>query len=160
LIVQRIGSDFTTPRFLASYQEFMQGIEWTAESNMGDIGRRYASVFSQHYAPFMNRHEYMLEHYLVSYVHRTLFPLGPQERANSIHDQCLRMLVNYAIIQSVLIGLAGFHQAEFSAGHVIKVIQSFTKAFEHSLSFPERALQILADKGVKTCASLAILIRN
>jgi hypothetical protein len=43
---------------------------------------------------------------------------------------------------------------------VIKVIQSFSKAFEHSLTFPERTLQILADKGVKNCASLAILIRN
>ena len=169
LIVGRIGSDFTPPRFLACYQEFMQGIEWTAESSMDDIGRRYASVCSQFYAPFIGRHEYMLEHYLVSYVHRTLFPLGPQEGnrelgvhhvADSIRDQCLRMMIHYAIIQTVLIGLAGFHKAEFAPGHVIKVVQSFSKAFEHSLTFPERALQLLADKGVKTCASLAILIRN
>jgi len=169
LIVGRIGSDFTTPRFLACYQEFMQGIAWTAESSMDDIGRSYASVFSQHYAPFMGQHEYMLEHYLVNYVHWTLFPLGPQESdrqrsvhhiGNSIRDQCLLMMGHYAIIQTVLIGLAGFHKAEFGAGHVVKVIQSFTKAFEHSLTFPRRALEILADKGVKTCAGLAILIRN
>lgn len=169
LIVGRIESDFTPPRFLACYQEFMQGIEWTAESSMDDIGGRYASVFSQHYAPFMSQHEYMLEHYLVSYVHRTLFPLGPQETngaasvhhaANSIREQCLLMMVYYAIIQTVLIGAAGFHKAGFGAGHVIQVIQSFTKAFEHSLSFPGRTLQILADKGMKTCTSLAMLIRN
>jgi lysine-N-methylase len=111
----------------------------------------------------------MFENYLVSYVHKTMFPLGPQESnrelgvhhvANSIRDQCLRMITHYAIIQTVLIGLAGFHQAEFAASHVIKVIQSFTKAFEHSLSFPGRMLQILADKGVKTCAGLATLVRN
>ena len=86
---------------------------------MDDIGRRYASAFSEHYAPFMSRHDYMLEHYLVSYVHRTLFPLGPQESnralsvhhvANSIRDQCLLMMVHYAIIQTVLIGLAGISQ--------------------------------------------------
>jgi lysine-N-methylase len=136
---------------------------------MDDIGRNYASVFAQHYAPFMTEHEYMLEHYLVSYVHRTLFPLGPQESnqelsahhtAKSIRDQCQLMLVNYAIIQTILIGQAGLHKSEFAAGHVIKVIQSFSKAFEHSLTFPPRTLQILADKGVNTCASLAILMRN
>ena len=169
LIVARIGSDFTPPRFLACYQEFMQGIEWTAQSSMDDIGRNYASVFSQYYAPFMSRHEYILEHYLVNYVHRTLFPLGPQESnrglsvhhiATSIRDQCLRMIVHYGIIQTVLIGLAGFHKAEFGTGHVIQVIQSFTKAFEHSLTFPERTLKTLAEKGVKSCAGLAILIRN
>ena len=60
----------------------------------------------------------------------------------------------------LLIGLAGFHKAQFDAGHAIKVIQSSSKTFEHSLTFPARALQTLADKGVKTCASVAILLRN
>jgi lysine-N-methylase len=169
LIVGRIGSDFTAPRFLACYQEFMQGLEWTAESSMSDLGRRYASAFSEHYAPFMSQHQYMLEHYLVSYVHRTLFPLGPQEShgelsahhaANSIRDQCLLMLVHYSIVQTVLIGVAGHHQAEFGVSHVIKVIQSTTKVFEHSASFPARALEILSDKRMKSCATLATLIRN
>jgi lysine-N-methylase len=169
LIVGRIGSDFTPPRFLKCYEEFMQGIEWTAESSMNDIGRNYVSAFSHFYAPFMSQHEYMLEHYLVSYVHRTLFPLGPQESnrdlsvhhvANTIRDHCLLMMVHYAIVQTMLIGVAGFHKTEFDAGYVIKLIQSSCKTFEHSLTFPGRALQTLADKGVKTCASLAILLRN
>ena len=169
LIVGRIGSDYTPPRFLACYQEFMQGMEWTAESSMDDIGRRYRAAFSQYYSPLMDGHEHMLEHYLVSYVHRTLFPLGPQESnrelsvhhiANTIRDQCLLMLVHYAIIQTVLIGAAGFHKGEFGTAQVIKVIQTFAKTFEHSLTFPARTLQLLADKGVKTCASLAILVRN
>jgi lysine-N-methylase len=169
LIVGRIGSDYTPPRFLNSYREFMQGIEWTGDSSMDDIGRRYAAAYSQYYLPFMSSHEYILEHYLVSYVHRTLFPLGPQESsrdlsvhhiADSIRDQCLLMLVHYAIVQTVLTGLAGLHKTAFGVGHVIQVIQSFTKAFEHSLAFPKRALQILADKQVQSCASLAILVRN
>ena len=147
----------------------MQGIEWTTKSSMDDIGRQHAEAFSRHYAPFMNRHEYMLENYLVNYVHRTLFPLAPQESnrelgahhgSDSIRDQCLRLMVHYAIVQTVLIGLAGFHKAQFAPDHVIKVIQSFTKAFEHSLTFPERTLQILAEKGVETCAGLAMLITN
>ena len=169
LIVGRIGSDYTPPRFLKCYEEFMHGIEWTAESSMDDIGRNYASAFLRYYTPFMSRHEHMLEHYLVNYVHRTLFPLGPQESnrdlsvhhvANTIRDQCLLMLVHYAIVQTMLIGLAGFHKAQFDAGHAIKVIQSSSKTFEHSLTFPPRALQSLADKGAKTCASLAILLHN
>jgi lysine-N-methylase len=103
LIVARIGSDYTPPRFLACYQEFMQGIEWTTESSMDDLGRSYASAFWQYYEVFISRHEYMLEHYLVSYVHRTLFPLGPRESnrglsvhhiASTIREQCLRMLVH------------------------------------------------------------------
>jgi lysine-N-methylase len=169
LIVGRIGSDFTPQRFLDCYQQFMQGIEWTAQSSMDDIGRNYTSAFARYYQPFILEHEHMLEHYLVNYVHRTLFPLGPQESnrglsvhhiATSIRDQYMRMMVHYGIIQTVLIGVAGFHKTEFCAAHVIQVIQSFTKAFEHSLAFPERTLKTLAEKDVKNCAGLAMLVRN
>jgi lysine-N-methylase len=169
LIVGRIGSDFTPPRFLACYREFMQGMDWTAQSSMADLARRYKSIYSQHYMPFMSEHEYMLEHYLVSYVHRTLFPLGPQEStrelsvhnaANSIREQCLLLMIHYGIIQTMLVGMAGFHQAAFGTGHVIQLIQSFSKTFEHSLPFPKRALEILAEHGVSSGAGLAILLRN
>lgn len=169
LIVGRIGSDFTPLRFRVCYQEFMQGVNWTAESSMDDIGERYVLAHSQYYVPFMAQHGYMLEHYLVSYVHRTLFPLGAQESsrglsvgqaAQSVREQCMLMLIHYAIIQTVLIGLAGFHKTEFGTTHSVKAIQSFAKTFEHSVPFPERTLQTLADKDIKTCASLAILLRN
>jgi len=169
LIVGRISSDFTAPRLLACYQKFMEAMEWTVESGMDDIGRRYASAYAEYFEPFLRQHQHVLEHYLVSYVHRTLFPLGPQEStrglavhhiAHSISDQCLVMMVHYAIIQTLLIGMAAFHKEEFGTGHAILVIQSFTKAFEHSPSFPERALKILAGKSVKSCAAFATLIRN
>jgi lysine-N-methylase len=169
LIVDRIGSDFTAPRFFECYREFMAGVDWTTDSSMTDLGRRYAAAHSESYVPLIKQHEYILEHYLVSYVHRTLFLLAPQESdpnpsvsdsAVSIRDQCLLMLAHYGIVQTILIGVAGFHGTKFDVKHVLKVIQSSAKTFEHSLAFPPRALQILAKKGIANCASLAILLLN
>jgi len=169
LIVARITAEYVSPRFLDCYREFKDGIAWSAESSMDEIGERYAAAYAEQFAPFLARHGHMLEHYLVSYVHRTLFPLGPQKKsgdlslhhaAETMRDQCLLMLVYYGVIQTVLIGLAAFHRAEFGPGHAIRTIQSVSKVFEHNLSFPERALKILSEKGVKSCVSMAILIRN
>jgi lysine-N-methylase len=169
LIVGRISSDFTAPPLLACYRKFMESMEWTVESSMDDIGRRYAAAHAQYFEPFLSGHQHMLEHYLVSYVHRTLFPLGPQEStrglsvhhvASTIRDQYLLMMVHYAIVQTLLIGMAAFHKEEFGPKEAILVIQSYTKAFEHSPSFPERSLKILAGKGLKSCTTLANLIRN
>jgi hypothetical protein len=56
--------------------------------------------------------------------------------------------------------VAAFYGAEFGPSHAIRVIQSVTKAFEHNLSFPERALKILGEKGLRNCVSMAILVRN
>jgi lysine-N-methylase len=169
LIVGRIGSDYTSPRFLECYKEFMLGLEWTAQSTMEDIGARYAAAYSQYYAPFMSRHEYMLEHYLVNYVHGSLFPFGPQESTqnlgvphvvDSISKQYILMAAYYAIIKTVLIGMAGFHKKEFSTAHVIKLIQTCAKTFEHSVAFPARAFEILREHGIENCIGMAVLIQN
>ena len=169
LIVARISGEFVSPRFLACYQEFKDGIEWGAEASMEEIGHRYAAAYRQHLAPFLASHGHMLEHYLVNYVHRTLFPLGGQKGAGeprldkgaeTVREQCLLMLVYFGVIQTVLTGLAGFHRAELSPSHAIRLIQSVAKAFEHNLSFAEKALKILANKGIRNCVSMAILLRN
>ena len=169
LIVARITVDYVAPRFLDCYREFKDGIEWGAESSMEEIGERYAAAFERHLSPFLKGHEHILEHYLVNYVHRTLFPLPAQQgnrdpgvhhAAETIREQCLLMLIYYGVIQTVLIGLAAFHREEFGPSHAIRVIQSVTKVFEHNLSFPERALTILAEKGIRNCVSMAVLVRN
>jgi len=166
LIVARITEEFVVPRFLESYREFKDGILWTAQSSMEEIGRRFAAAYERDFAPFLDRHGYMLEHYLVNYVHRTPFPLGPRKDAgeardtDSIRDQCLLMLVYYGVIKTVLIGQASFQRANFGPPHAIQAVQSVTKAFEHNVSFPGRALKILAEKGIRNCVSMAILLRN
>jgi len=169
LIVARISTDFNPRRFLECYQEFMNGIQWTSKSTMDQIGVHYAEAYSAHYAPFMSRHEHILEHYLVNYAHRTLFPFGlPEsnqrlrnERVSSpILAQYMLMIANYAITNTVLIGMAGFHKSAFGTEHVIKALQSCTKTFEHSATFPGRAIEMLAEKAMTTPASLCVLIRN
>jgi len=169
LVVARITSDYTSPRFRGCYQEFMQGLEWTMQSSMADLAQRFESASANYYAPFMRKHEQILEHYLVSYIFRTLFPLGPQEVSSelgashvgrSIRDECLLMLVHYAVVQTLLIGIGALHKSQFDAHVVIRVIQTSVRTFEHSVDFPGRALEILASKGVDTCSQLALLLRN
>jgi len=167
--VGRITSDFTAPRLLACYQKFMDSMQWTADVSMAELGRRYAAAYAQYYAPFLAHNQHMLENYLVSYVFRTLFPLGAQESthglsihraANTIRDQCLLMTVYFGIVQTLMIGVAAFYKERFSTGEAIEVIQSFTKTFEHSPTYPERALKKLAEKGVASCTMLAVLLLN
>lgn len=169
LIVARISSDASSRRFLECYREFMSGIQWTSKSTMDEIGGRYAEAHSQYYVPFMSRHEHILEHYLVNYAHRTLFPFGLPESNQRLSDdrvpspvaaQYMLMVAHYAITKTLLIGLAGFHKSAFGVDHVIKLIQSCTKTFEHSATYPGQAIKMLADKAMTTPASLYVLIQN
>ena len=169
LIVARIGSDYNPRSFLDCYKEFMDGIQWTAASAMDEIGFRYAEAHAQHYVSFMATHEYILEHYLVNYAHTSLFPVGLPESSGRLHDdrvpsriatQYMLMIAYFAIIRTLLIGMAGFHKAAFGAGQVVKLIQSFTKTVQHSSTYPGLVIRMLADQGMTTPASLDVLIRN
>jgi lysine-N-methylase len=169
LIVARITSDSNPRRFLECYQELMSGIQWTSKSSMEEIGARYAEAYSQHYIPFMSRHEYIFEHYLVNYVHRTLFPFGLPESNERLRDdrvsspiaaQYMLMVAQFAITKALLIGVAGFHKSAFGIDHVIKVVQSCAKTFEHSTTYPRQVISMLADKAMTTPESLCVLIKN
>jgi lysine-N-methylase len=102
-------------------------------------------------------------------VYKTLFPLGPQEsthklslfrKNSSISTQYIVMVLHYAALKTVLIGMAGYHKSGLGTNHLIKLIQSYAKAFEHSTAYPPRAVEILAGKGMTNAASMAVLIQN
>ena len=169
LIVSRITSDFTNRRFLACYKEFMEGIRWGSDSTMEEITARYQEAYSGYWAPFLHTHEHMLEHYLVNSVCRGLFPFGPQQSTyrlrdqsieRSIHDAFLLLAVQFSIIETLLGGMAGFHKEAFGAAQVIQVIYTFTRTFEHSLTFPQRAIQTLTEKGLNNPEGVAVLLKN
>jgi lysine-N-methylase len=120
-----------------------------------------------YYAPFMSQHEYVMERYLVNYIYKTLFPFGPQESSQklsiqgmSIRTHHMLLIVYYAIMKTVLVGMVRLHKSNFNEGHVIKLVQSCSKAFAQSTSYPARAMEILAGKGMKTAASLGVLVQN
>jgi len=136
---------------------------------MTDLVDRYQAAYSAYYAPLMEGHEHVMERYFINYVYRSVFPFdrvetnrrsGLHHISNSISTQYMLMITYYSIIKTVCIGMAAFHKSAFALEHVIKVIQSSTKAFQHSTSFPMRAVEHLRGKGMKIALSTAVLIQN
>ena len=169
LIVSRITTDFTGRHFLDCYREFMEGLEWTQESGLTEITSRYAEAFSSYFTPLMALHPFLQERYLVNYVYKNLFPFGRLETnrrsglhhiRNSVSIQCVLLVAYYAIIRTVLIGMARFHKSAFGIGQAIKLIHSCTKAFQHSTTFPLRAIEILNRNGLQSAASTVLLVRD
>jgi lysine-N-methylase len=168
LIVARISSDYTERRFLECYAEFMSGLQWTTKSTMEEIGARYGEAYLKYYAPFMCRHEHLMEHYLVNFAFRTMVPFGLPESnqrftggdASVRNAPYLWMVACYAITKALLIGMSVQHKLNFSLEHVVKLVQSCTKTFEHSVTFPGRALAMLRANGMHDPASVQTLIQN
>jgi len=169
LIVSRIKLDFTPKRYLNLHQEFMEGLEFKTGSTVGELGIRYAEACDRYYAPFMHGHEYMMEHYLVNYAYKRMFPfgssatnqlLGLDRIDNPIVAQYILMATHYAITRAVMIGLAGKYKSEFGVDHVIRCVQSCARMLEHCTSYPARVLELLSSKGITNTAGMAILTQD
>jgi len=167
LIVGRM-SEYIGPAFRGCYKELMKGLAWTAQDSFEELAWRFSEAHERYYAPFIDAHSYMLENLLVNYAHRTMFPFGPQttERMvdqvtaqGSIADKFRVMAAYLAIIQTVAVGAAALHMEQFGASHIVRVVYGFARSFEHSITFPPKALEILAENGIGDCRSAAALTR-
>jgi lysine-N-methylase len=152
LVVARIGTDYTAPRFLECYKEFMHGLAWTPKSSMEELTARYSLSSESYFLSFVRRHEHLLENYLVNYIFRTVFPyrsrLPDQNFAidssrESMRHSFVLLAVHYAIIRTLLIGMAALHKDSLHIQHAVKLVQSYSKAFLHSSSFEAAAIEYL-----------------
>jgi lysine-N-methylase len=167
LIVTRLGADYTTPRFLDCYKDFMLGLAWTNESTMEDLAARYQLASEEYFQPFVRRHEHLLENHLVNYIFRTLFPYR-RKRPNqtyvvdtsreSMNNSFLLLTAHYAIVRTVLIGMAARHKADLSIDHAVKLVQSYSKAFMHSNSFETVVIESLNKAEYTTYRIAALMI--
>lgn len=169
LIVGRIGSDYTSPRFLECYKDFMVGLDWTPQTTMDELTDRYCRSSETVFLPFVRRHEHLLENYLVNYIFRTVFPYCsrlPDHKfaIDSSRESLLRsfvlLAVHYAIIRAVLIGMAARYKDHLSMQHAVKLVQSYSKAFLHSTAFEATAIAHLEKDAEDAGSRVAKLVMD
>ncbi|MGB9858964.1 MAG: flagellin lysine-N-methylase, partial [Moorellaceae bacterium] len=152
---QRFPFVVRSTRYLECFAECLHGLQYTQEAKVEEIGERYAGAYADYYRPFMEEHGYILEHYLVNYVFKNLFPFDRK----TVFDSYIMLVVHYALIKLILIGMSAFHKG-LTPELVVKLIQSFSKTMEHNTPYLNRVLDLLHANGYDTMAWMAILIRN
>lgn len=155
LLNQRFRLTVVSKSYVECVIEFLQGIECTEESTDEEVGERYWRAYSEHYAPFMSQHEYILENYLVNYVFKNLFPLGPR----GYFGEYIMLVLHYALLKMHLIGMAGYHKG-LTKELVIRLIYSFSRVVEHSPPYLQGIYELLQESNLATMPYMAILIKN
>jgi lysine-N-methylase len=162
LIDQRIRAGSPGERFLECFEAFQRGIGYSPESTAANDLRRYVEAEERYCRPFFERHPHILENYLQNYVFRTLFPFGREESAHStqqsIFDEYMLLMMQYVLVYGLLVGVAGDAREGFGEDHVVKVIQSFAKAVEHSPGFLREMNSFVERRGLGNPQGMAMLL--
>ena len=160
-----------TPRFVECIQAFTAGIGNGPAATLDSLTAHYSHAHDSYYAPFFDRHPYILENLLMNTIVRCRFPFGREEmRAGTIQAtpdsptsltrQFALLTAQFALIKGLLIGVAGYHRAHFSTAHVVHTVQAASKHFEHHPEFLNMAHVLLVESGLDGARGLAILLRN
>ncbi len=143
-------------RYLECFGIFLRGIGYTADAKVEEIGERYQKACKEYYEPFMDKHGYILENYLVNFVFKNLFPFTREE---TLFDSYMMLVLHYSLIKMHLIGMAAFYKG-LTVELVIKLIQSFAKTVEHNQKYLNGIADLMRQNNFNTMAYMAILIKN
>lgn len=163
LVDQRIRAGGSGERFLQCFQEFIQGIGYSPESTPESDAQHYVKAEEDFCRPLLEQYPFIMENYLLNYVFRTLFPFGREASAHhtsrSILGEYMLMSTQYALIHGLLIGIAGRYQEDFDTDHVVKLIQSFSKAVEHNPTYLDEISAFVTNRNLDTAEGIAILLK-
>jgi lysine-N-methylase len=164
---------YIRPRFMECIQAFTEGIGNGAGATLESLTAGYRRAHDRYYAPFFEKHPYILENYLVNAIFRCRFPFGRDWMQTgaapstlsapstiSMTRESVLLAAQFALMKGLLIGVAGFHREQFSASHVVHTVQAASKHFEHHTEFLTEAHALLVEKGLDGQLGLAILLRN
>ncbi len=143
--------------FLRCVNECMKGIGCNdPQCSNEDVRRLYKEAHEKYYEPFMKRHEYILENYLVNYTFSRLFPFS---KAN-IYENYMEMVLHYGLIKMYLTGMAAFHKSGFNTDIVIRLISSFFGTVVHKKQFLDKVRELLEKTDRSSRAYMTLLIRD
>ena len=146
--------------------EFLQGIRHDQNLPLENCVPAYAEACARYYRPFMDAHPFLLENYLIDYVLSHCFPLSRDPKAPSqlvlVDAQIayFMLCIHFAVIQTMLIGMAGHHREEFGAHHVVKFVYSFTRVTDHCPGFLQEVQAYLKEANLMNSSGMALLLKN
>ncbi len=163
LTIDRMTNPSAGARFRRTCEEFLLGIGYE-NSTPAARTQRYLQSLENCHRPFFEKHPFILENYLLNTIFQTLFPFG---RSGSQHyvpqtimDEYILMTVQFAWVNTLLIGMAGHYQQDFSGAHVVFAIQSFARGVEHYPYYVLSLLDQCRSLQINSLNGMAVLLRN
>jgi lysine-N-methylase len=157
IIGGRLNQGIPFKPFLDFYGLFVKGLEYTPGMLMEDLVSRYLAASQHWYAPFMDKHPYILENYLVNYCFRNAFPY---ETGQASFGDFVKLSIHYGLIQMHLTGIAGFYRETFSQEHVVEFISAHARVIEHHVGYTQWIYDWFARNKVDDLPSMAVLLQS
>jgi lysine-N-methylase len=127
--------------------------------SLQDAAGTFSDVYEQFYAPFFNEREYIFENFVSNTVYMTgfRFVYGGVGR---LYGNYLRLVVRYALVKFLLIGMSGYYRQDFNEDTAVKGITAFSRLFDHNAALVNAIAKALEDRDAASIGALCVLIKD
>lgn len=84
----------------------IQGLGVNVELQDVEVIRQNKDAYETNYQPFSEKHDYILENYIVNYVFMNLFPFNK----STVTDSFAMLIINFSMIKLHLISMEKYHE--------------------------------------------------
>lgn len=161
LLQYRLSDGGTTQKYLGLLQEILGGLaideieEKGFEKHINIAVEKYRKSVEKLYEPFMQKHEYMLENYVVNYVFKNLFPSNHK----TLFESYLMLALHYSLMKLHIIGVAAKRDS-LTKEIVVECVQQFSKAIEHHQGFLQGVREGMKEMNLNTMGHMFAIIKN
>ncbi len=158
---ERLADPGSGKRLRDTFWDFIEGIAAPNPNLPADDIQRFLHAEENYHRPFFANSPHILENYLINYIYQNLFPFGREGASTrSFFDEYLLLATQFAWINTLLIGISANHKQAFAGEHVVRTVQSFTRAVEHYPEVLNLILEYLRSRNLATLEGIAILLRR
>lgn len=143
-------------RYKECLDAYLEGMKRSDGQDLEGVMNFYGHHDQRLAEAYMNEKEYILENYLVNHLFSSMFPAAENEK---LFQQVFYFGVLYALIRIQLVGMFANGES-LSDNDAVKLIQSFTKNFEHSSTFKKEVLKKCKDEQVLSLGHLSLLVMH
>lgn len=127
-------------RYEECYEEMLQGIGLEAGNDLKMAIKQYETGYKLYYQPFIEKKGHLLENYFVNYVFERGMPLDGETPLESFK----KMKLYAQLIKVHLVGMANIRKG-LDEEVAIKLIQSFTKTFDHNELYLNKLMKLTTE---------------
>lgn len=151
-----VGADHRFKECLTAFADGLLGGQTRgAPGSMDELISHYEKIHDDYYLPYFREKGYIFENYLVNEVLVNLFPFN----RGSVLELYRAMVFNLAIIQVMLVGMAGFFKG-LTDERVIQFIQSFARRSSHNHSYIQKLTEALTSKDSPTYVEVMWMLKE
>ncbi|KGN03423.1 hypothetical protein Z969_00175 [Clostridium novyi A str. 4570] len=139
-----------------AFFEFIEGMGYKEGFDFNTVKLRYKKYFEQYTETYLKDKSYIFENLIVNYMFSSMFPLGNYD---NLFDNYFMMVLKYALIEVLLIGLQGYYKEDFQDKITLKLIQSFEKNIGHNATMKSHIYKLIKNNKFNNMAYACLLIK-